>query len=468
MKIAVLSNTTMEPLRSHLSDCQIHFSGVGDLSIWLADPDSPAADPTTDLLFVHADGDTLVSPLGGPNAAEDLLDLFENFVKNHPLLQIVVTTLLPGPRSASSYADAADPTGRLATRTRWDLRVSQLAQEFQNVSVLDLQILLNEGSRQSLMTDTYWYLGRIRFSALGFELLGRELDRLVAGTLSRSRKILVLDLDNTLWGGVIGDDGLSGIALSEDGVGKCYRDFQHHLQQLGQSGVLLAVVSKNDASVVDEVFAKHPLMVLRREDFVRVVADWGNKADHIAKLSEDLSLGLDSFVFIDDNAVERSLVRTVLPQVAVPEFPDRPELLSNWFLGDVVPSLFPRANVLDEDRAKTRQYKSRDERRQAQDTNLDEFLKSLDMRITFRIDDESLIHRLSQLTQKTNQFNMSTGTRQSRRGCRMDVRSRHDNSCVRLRRPLRRRRYRGTRGDRPSRSPVAQPFAQLSGTRPRS
>ena len=298
--------------------------------------------------------------------------------------------------------------GRLAMRARWDLRVSQLAQDFQNVSALDLQILLNEAGRQSLVTDTYWYLGRIKFSALGFELLGRELERLLAGMLSRSRKILVLDLDNTLWGGVIGDDGLAGIALGEDGVGKCYRDFQHYLQHLRRSGVLLAIVSKNDASLVEEAFSRHPLMVLRREDFVRVVADWGNKADHIDALSEDLSLGLDSFVFIDDNAVERSLVRTVLPEVAVPDFPNRPELLSTWFLTDVVPSLFPRAKVLDEDRTKTRQYKSRDERRQAQVTSLEDFLESLDMRLTFRIDDESLIQRLSQLTQKTNQFNLST------------------------------------------------------------
>ena len=173
----------MQPLRSHLSDCQIHFSGVGDLSIWLADPHSPAADPDTDVLMVHADGDTLLPPLGDPGAAEALLSLLESFIKNHPLTQIVVTTLLPEPRSASSYADAADPMGRLAMRARWDLRVSQLAQDFQNVSALDLQILLNEAGRQSLVTDTYWYLGRIKFSALGFELLGRELERLLAGML---------------------------------------------------------------------------------------------------------------------------------------------------------------------------------------------------------------------------------------------------------------------------------------------
>ena len=100
VKIVVLSNTTMQPLRSHLSDCQIHFSGVGDLSIWLADPHSPAADPDTDVLMVHADGDTLLPPLGDPGAAEALLSLLESFIKNHPLTQIVVTTLLPEPRSA--------------------------------------------------------------------------------------------------------------------------------------------------------------------------------------------------------------------------------------------------------------------------------------------------------------------------------------------------------------------------------
>src|SRR5436190_14275485 len=190
--------------------------------------------------------------------------------------------------------------------------------------MLDLQLLLEDASRRALISDTYWYLGRIRFSKLGFELLGRELEHLLTGLLNRSRKVLVLDLDNTLWGGVIGDDGIAGIALGEDGIGKCFRDFQHHVRDLRNNGVLLAVVSKNDPEPVEEVLTKHPMMVLRSEDFVRVVADWGNKADHIRALADDLSRALDTFVLLDDNPFERGLVESELPDVLAPDFPTRP------------------------------------------------------------------------------------------------------------------------------------------------
>jgi FkbH-like protein len=166
-------------------------------------------------------------------------------------------------------------------------------------------------------------------------------------------------------------------------------------------------VSKNDPEPVDEALQKHPMMVLRQEDFVRVITDWGNKADHIRALADDLSLGLDTFVLLDDNPFERGLIESELPDVLTPDFPTRPERLSDWFLSDVVPSFFPRVRVLGEDRAKTSQYQSRAERKRAEETNLDEFLASLDMRVSFRIDDADSTPRLSQLTQKTNQFNLS-------------------------------------------------------------
>ena len=124
--------------------------------------------------------------------------------------------------------------------------------------------------------------------------------------------------------------------------------------------MLLAVVSKNDPEPVDEVLTKHPIKFLRPDDFVRVVADWGNKVDHIRALADDLSLALDTFVLLDDNPFERSLVESELPYVVAPDFPTLPGHWSDWFLSEVVPSFFPRVRVLDEDRAKTSQYHSRE------------------------------------------------------------------------------------------------------------
>lgn len=408
MRIVVLSNTTMQPIVGLLKDNDVIVSSVADLLTWLVDASSPAADASTEMVVVCPDGDSLLAPLGSIELLDELGDCVEVFARSNPGTQVVVTTLLAQHRSATSYADARDSGGRLASRARWDMRLAQLASDFPNVSILDLRGLAEEHGRSALVNESYWYLGRIRLSQLGFQVLAKELQRIIAAVSSRARKILVLDLDNTLWGGVLGEDEVSGIALGEEGIGKCFRDFQREILALKEAGTILAVMSKNDPHIVAEALATHDSMILRAGDFVDIDAAWSNKADRLVAMAERLDLGLDSFVFIDDNPVERELVRTTLPTVAVPDFPAQPEALAGWFVEHVVPEWFPRAVVLDEDRAKTQQYQARGMRRQAAEADLDSFLASLDIRLTFRIDDVSIVPRLSQMTQKTNQFNLTT------------------------------------------------------------
>ena len=138
------------------------------------------------------------------------------------------------------------------------------------------------------------------------------------------KKVAVLDLDNTLWGGVIGDDGLAGIQIGELGLGHAFTEFQAWLKELKKRGVLLAVCSKNTESTAREPFEKHPEMVLRMEDFSIFVANWEDKAGNIRMIRDTLNLGMDSFVFIDDNPFERELVRSLVPGITVPELPDDP------------------------------------------------------------------------------------------------------------------------------------------------
>ncbi len=408
MRIVVVANATMDPLARHLPGHDVITGGVGDLLTGLIDPAAVAADPATDLVVVCPDGDSTLPPLGSAGLLPQLADQVDRFAADHPGTTVVATTLIASARTPSGHADPSDPAGRFAQRARWEARLAELAARHTNLHICDLRALAEEHGRSALVTDTYWYLGRIRLSPLGFELLAGELLALERGLASQARKLLVLDLDDTLWGGVVGEDGAAGIALGEDGAGKCHRDLQRLLRALREAGTLLAVVSKNDPALVDEVLDHHPMMLLRRDDFVAVSADWTPKADRIANLVAELDLGLDATVFIDDSPVEREQVRRALPTVAVPEFPSRPEALPAWLSEEVVPRWFPRASVLDTDRDKTRQYKARQLRRGLEVTDLEGFLDSLAIDLRFRVDDETLVARMSQLTQKTNQFNLTT------------------------------------------------------------
>jgi FkbH-like protein len=197
--------------------------------------------------------------------------------------------------------------------------------------------------------------------------------------------------------------------LGEDGVGCCYRDFQRSLKAIQKTGVLLAIASKNNEADVDEVFDKNPMMILRREDFAAICANWEPKAENIARIAEILNLGTDSFVFIDDNPVERDAIRKFLPEVAVPEFPTRAENLQTWFLRDVSPAHFGKYAITAEDAAKTEQYRANTARQKlAASFDLDGYLRGLDIECNIHVDAAAQLVRAAQMTQKTNQFNLTT------------------------------------------------------------
>src|SRR5262249_7222525 len=197
------------------------------------------------------------------------------------------------------------------------------------VYAFELKEVVEQVGRSLFYSNKRWYLGGLRFSIAGEKLVGKELERILDAQLVARKKCLLLDLDNTLWGGVIGEDGLNGIQLSETGEGARYRDFQLRIRELGEMGVILGIVSKNNEPDAFEVFDTHEHMVLRKGDFTALKINWTQKAQNIADLAEDLDIGTDSIVFIDDNPVEREAVRTALPEVTVPDFPaDTCELAS--------------------------------------------------------------------------------------------------------------------------------------------
>jgi FkbH-like protein len=286
--------------------------------------------------------------------------------------------------------------------------------EKMGVPVLDLPELVAEIGRERFYSPKMWYFGSLPFSRQGELLLAQEILRVEKVLRGARKKCLVLDLDNTLWGGVIGEDGVEGICLASFGVGSQYRDVQRVAKELSQQGVLLAIVSKNNREEALRPFREHPHMLLKEEDFVKIKADWNPKPSNIEAIAQELSIGLDSLVFIDDNPLEREAVKLALPEVAVPDFPgeDTPQLPA--FMKQVARTYFTALRIGEEDLRKTEMYRTEAKReaaaRLSAHLSLDDYLASLEMKLNFyRLGPHAEeIPRAAQLTQKTNQFNLTT------------------------------------------------------------
>ena len=220
---------------------------------------------------------------------------------------------------------------------------------------------------------------------------------------------VIFDLDNTLWGGVLGEDGISGIKIGGDYPGKAFSFFQKSLLELSRAGVILAVCSKNNEEDVYEAWEKNPYLILRKEHFSTWRINWTDKATNLKSMAEELNIGLDSFVFVDDNPSERELVRQLLPMVAVPDFPSQPYGLPTFF-NQILSDYFKVYSVTEEDRNKVAQYKANAARRQSRQSFSDfgAFLTSLELHLTVEPLNEFNITRVAQMTQKTNQFNLTT------------------------------------------------------------
>jgi len=257
----------------------------------------------------------------------------------------------------------------------------------------------------------HWHHSKqpMSFDAMG--MVGFAFARTVAAVKGTAKKCVVLDLDNTLWGGVIGDDGLNGIKLGNGATGEAFSQVQDYFQSLKQRGVILAVCSKNEAANAREPFEKHPDMKLKLDDIAEFVANWSNKADNIRAIAENLNIGLDSMVFVDDNPVERDLVRQYLPMVAVPELSEDPA----DYVGLVHRQrYFETVAFSQEDAVRTDYYRANAQRRDLQGSFTDQaqFQESLLMEAETGLTDGIYLARSAQLVNKSNQFHL-TGTRYS-------------------------------------------------------
>ncbi len=278
----------------------------------------------------------------------------------------------------------------------------------EGVDILALDAVVASDGLAAWHDPALWHRAKQEIHPSAAPGYGDLVARLLAAALGRSSKALVLDLDNTLWGGVIGDDGMEGIKLGQgSALGEAFVAFQRYARDLSRRGIILAVCSKNDEANAIEPFEKHPDMVLRRSDIACFVANWTDKAANIREIASQLNIGLDSLVFADDNPAERAIVRRELPMVAVPELPDDPTL---WPATLAAAGYFESLRLTKEDLDRTAQYQANARRGSlmASATDLEGYLKSLDMRAIWNRFDRLGQTRTVQLINKTNQFNLTT------------------------------------------------------------
>src|SRR5215467_11952478 len=271
----------------------------------------------------------------------------------------------------------------------------------------DVMYLANRFGVESFLDERLWLASKSLCASKFLPEVARSVARTAAARKGKTTKCLVLDLDNTLWGGVVGDDGKEGICLGGDAYGEAFQQFQRYILSLKQRGYILAVCSKNEAETALDCCRNHPEMILREEDFAIFVANWDDKATNIEYITRTLNLGLDSIVFIDDSPFERNLVRAALPAVAVPEMPDD---VADYVRVLENSGLFEAIGYTDDDYHRNQTYREEALRRteQLKYNSVDDYLNSLEMIIDCGPFKAEQLPRIAQLIQRSNQFNLRT------------------------------------------------------------
>lgn len=317
----------------------------------------------------------------------------------------VPTWTLPHWHRGLGLLDAREGVTRALTAM--NLRLMERLADAPTVHVLNAQRWVSSAGA-AVYTAKPWYMGKLPFPADVLAEAARDIKTALGALTGLARKVVVVDLDDTMWGGTVGEQGWQNLRLGgHDPQGEGFVDFQRALKALSRRGVLLAIASKNDEAVALEAIDSHPEMVLRRSDFVGWRINWGDKAKSIAELATALNLGLQSFVFIDNDRVERARVREALPEVLVPEWPEDP---MSYRQALCAMGCFDTPALTQADANRTELYAAEREREQfkSQVGSLEEWLKTLDMRVRVEPLSRTNLPRVAQLFNKTNQMNLST------------------------------------------------------------
>ena len=353
---------------------------------------------------------SLLSPSQQESLAEERLAFVASVCEN-PMLASKKIICLNYPEIEDTVfgSYATKVTSSLTYQVRkLNMGLMDLSQRYANLFICDIAGLQNKLGRDMMFAPNVYVSTEMVLSIDALPYVASRVMDIICAIKGQFKKCLILDLDNTVWGGVIGDDGLEGIQLGHGlGIGKAFTEFQMWVKKLKQRGVIICVASKNNEETAKEPFEKHPDMVLKLEDIAVFQANWETKVDNIRTIQRILNIGFDSMVFLDDNPFERNIVRENIPGITVPELPQDPGEYLEYLYSQ---NLFETASYSQADKDRTKQYQVEAQRVSLQKTfsNEADFLKSLDMTSVVSGFNKFNTPRVAQLSQRSNQFNLRT------------------------------------------------------------
>jgi FkbH-like protein len=375
------------------TDCVLIFMKLENLSWNLARnfPALGAEEVQNEVMRIQ---ETITNILGGIRKQTDGMILWHGFE----------LPLYPG----LGIWDSQIPAGQTAMISELNSFLQTVLRSVPNAYYVDLNLCLARVGGKTFYDDRYWHIGRAPYSREALCEIASEDFKFIRSLKGKSKKCLVLDCDNVLWGGIIGEDGLSGIKLGKTYPGSPYYEFQQEVMNLYNRGILIALCSKNNAEDVWGVFRTHPDMVLKEKHIAAAEINWEDKATNLKKIAGNLNIGLESLVFVDDSEFEVNLVRGAIPEMAVLQLPKDKTVEYRNMLASC--GFFDTLTVSAEDRERGVMYKAEAQRKQLQGQvqDLETYLKSLEMVVEVKFADNFTLPRIAQLTQKTNQFNLTT------------------------------------------------------------
>ena len=409
LRVAIAATFTAQPVATSLRlwgrasgfeiDC--HFADYDQIMQTLID-DSSAFGTNGDgvnVLLLRPEDLTSESPEQAGAQIEQILQAIHHFTETRQSRGQLLVGTLPPVVSSFSLTDQQEID---ALRHEWRSRLGSIP----GVEMFDFSRLVERIGIDEARSNSGEALHRAPYSPRLYQELGIALVRQIRSKRRSPAKVIAVDCDNTLWGGVVGEVGPEGIQLGPDGPGRSFQLFQHYLKHLKNRGILLAVVSRNEERDVLDVFENHPEMILRPDDIATWAVNWNHKSENLRELAEEMNLGIDSFVFLDDDPAVRAEVMTRRPEVHVVPMPADPaaycETLSRLWLFDGA-----QATAVDAARTQMMQEESRRKREQRTVGSLDQFLASLELRVEMGPPSDQEWPRVAQLTQRTNQFSLS-------------------------------------------------------------
>ena len=428
INVAILSSFTINGLAETLQVkchkknifCRTYLAGYNQYNQEILSQESMLYRFKPDLTFLFLDiqnflGDLFYNPysiqknsreLHIKNIIDKIINLIKIFKTNSSSKLVISNFNIP------KYS----PYGVVETKTDYgyhemimDLNLQLLKEikKLDNVYLFDFDRFVHLHGEQNILDSHKILFGDIKISLEHIPYLATDLMGYIIGLLGLSKKCIVLDLDNTLWGGIIGEDGFDDIKLGPESPGNAYVEFQKYLLALYQRGIILAINSKNNPTDAIKVIRDHPYMILREENFACIKINWNDKVSNMNEIANELNIGLDSFVYFDDDPVNREFVKINLPQVTTVDLPKDPVQYST-----ILRSMneFNVLVITNEDSKRNQMYVEQRKRKELESdvSNLNDFLKQLDIKIEIKNADEFSIPRISQLTLKTNQFNLTT------------------------------------------------------------